>query len=124
MNLCRVFKLCCLVVQKPLMKYAVVDMHLCDCALPPIVLTSCIRGVQSFILAVGYKQRSFVTQHTMEIIRSAIADARGFMSSSSLDPWDGVCSDSYSSFVDRYCDLFDAHISHRKEESNQWLRSS
>ena len=99
-------------------------MDLGDCAVTPIVVTSCIRGVQSCVSAAGYKQGSFFTQHMLESIRSAIADARGFKSSSSFDSWDGICSGSYSSFVDRYCDLFDAHLNCRKEESCQHLRSS
>ena len=123
-NLCRVFKLCCLVVQKPVVEYAAVDMDLGDCAVPPIVVASCIRGVQSCISAAGYKQRSFFTQHTLESIRSANAGARGFMSSSTFDPWDGICSDGYSAFVERYCALFDTHLNRKKEESYQHLRGN
>ena len=123
-NLCRVFKLCCLVVHKPVVEYAVIDMDLGDCAEPPIVVTSCIRGVQSCISAAGYKQGSFFTQHTMESIRSAIAGARGFMSSSTFDPWDGICSGGNSAFVERYCALFDTHLNRMKEESYQHLRGN
>ena len=48
----------------------------------------------------------FFTQHTMESIRSAISDARGFMSSSAFDPWDGICSGSNSSFVEAVLRFF------------------
>ena len=46
----------CLVVQRPLMKYAAVDADLGDCAVPPIVVTFCVRGGQIYVSAAGYKQ--------------------------------------------------------------------
>ena len=106
------------------MEYAVVDMDLGDCAVPPIVVTSCIRGVQSCISAAGYKKGSFFTQHTMESIRKGIAGARGFMSLSTFDPWDGICRGGNSAFVERYCSLFDTHLNRKKEESYQILRGN
>ena len=58
----------------------------------------------------------------MEKVREAVAGSQDFMSSSSFDPWDGICSGDYSTFVDRYCGLFDAHLKKQKETSPRRLR--
>ena len=50
----------------------------------------------------------------MEKIREAVADSRGFFSSSSFDPWDGIWSGGHSAFVERYCTLFDIHLDNQK----------
>ena len=51
----------------------------------------------------------------MESIRNAIAGARGFMSLSAFDTWDGICSGGNSAFVERFCVLFDNHLNRKKE---------
>ena len=59
-NLCRVFKLCCLVVVKPQRNSPVVDIDLSGCTVPKLVVSSCIRGVQSWVLSPNYTQKSFL----------------------------------------------------------------
>ena len=53
-SLCRVFKLCCLVVVKPRRDSPVVDIDLSGCTVPKPVVSSCIRGVQSCVLSPNY----------------------------------------------------------------------
>ena len=43
------------------------------------------------------------------------------MSLETFDPWDSICSDGHVVFMERFCELFSAHLSRRKEESHQWL---
>ena len=50
-NLCRVFKLCCLVVVKHQRNSPVVDIDLPGCTVAKLVVSSCIRGVQSCVLS-------------------------------------------------------------------------
>ena len=121
-NLYRVFRLCCLVVQKRLADYPTVDFDLKNCAVPPIVVTSCIRGVQSCVSAPDYKLSAFFTKHTMDKVREAIASSRDFMSSGTFDTWEGICSGGHSAFVERYQGLFDAYLDGKKKESYQRLR--
>ena len=59
-----------------------------------------------------------------KIRREATAGSRGFMSSSSFDPRNGICSGGHSAFVDRYCTLFDIYLENQKRGSCQRIRSS
>ena len=121
-NLCRMFELCCLVVLKPRQKQPDVDLDLSDCAVPYWTITSCISGVQSFVLSLNYKQKAFFTKHTMDSVRNAIDGARDFMNLASYDPWERICCGGQESFVARYLELFDAFLSRKKGESHSALR--
>ena len=46
-NLCRVFKICCLVAVKPRGNFPAVEIDLSDCEVPKLTVLSCIRCVQS-----------------------------------------------------------------------------
>ena len=63
-NLCRVFKLCCLVVLRPYSEFPAVDIDLSDCKVPQLVVLSGIRWVQSCVSAASYKRSAFFTKHT------------------------------------------------------------
>ena len=65
-NLCRVLKLCCLVALKPRSDFPRVTIDLSNCAVPELVVTACVRGVQSCIAASNCKQSAFFTKQTME----------------------------------------------------------
>ena len=123
-SLCRVFKLCCLVIVKPQRDSPVVDIDLSGCTVPKLVVSSGIRGAQSCVLWPNYKQKSFFTKHTMECIRDAIVDSYSFMSCIEFDPWSRICSGGQSGFVSGYTSLFDAHIAQKKDESYYRFRAS
>ena len=73
-SLCHVFQLCCLITRRPLPQYSQLEINLNGCDVPPIVVKSCIRGVQSYVSTSHYHQGSFFTKHTMECVRSAISE--------------------------------------------------
>ena len=121
-SLCRVFKLCCLVVVKPRHDSPVVDIDLSGCTVPKSVVSSCIRGVQSCVLSPNYKQKAYFTKHTMECIRDAIVNSYSFMSCSEFDPWGRICSGGQSGFVSRYTSLFEAYVAQKKDETSLYSR--
>ena len=63
--LCRVFKLCCLVILKPRVTFPVVDIDLSGCAVPEHVVTTCVQGVQSCVVSSEFKLKSFFTKFTI-----------------------------------------------------------
>ena len=96
---------------------------LSDCIVPASEVTSCLRGVQSYVCSSEFKVGSFFTQRTMECVRDAISGARIFMvSGSDFDPWDRVCVGDRAVFIERYSSLFEAHLCQKKEESYQRFR--
>ena len=122
-SLCRILKLCCLVLRRPTSDYHAVMFSLSDCVVPTSVVTSCLRGVQSYICSSEFKVGSFFTQRTMECVRDAISGARSFMvSGSDFDPWDRLCVGDRATFIERYSSLFETHLCQKKEESYQRFR--
>ena len=61
-NLCWTFKLCCLVIVQPQQNFPAVDIDLSNCAVPALVVSSCVRGVQSSVLSANYMQKLFFYQ--------------------------------------------------------------
>ena len=121
-NLCRAFKLCCLVILRPQKSFPAVDIDLSNCAVPEPVVSSCVRGVQSCVLSANYSQKSFFTKHTMESIRDAIVNSRAFMSRVDFDPWERICSGGHGGFVNRYTALFKAYLAQKEDEAYYRLR--
>ena len=64
---------------KPRQKYPDVDIDLSGCAVPSLTVMTSIRGVQSCVLSSYYKQRAFLTRHTMDSVRNAIDGGKEFM---------------------------------------------
>ena len=116
-NLCRAFKLCFLVVMKPQQSFPVVDIDLSNGTVPELVVSSCVRGVQSCVLPANYNQKSFFTKHTMECIRDAIVTSHAFMIQTEFDPWERICCGRQSGFVSRCTSLFEAYLAQKKDES-------
>ena len=48
-NLCRIFKLCYLVIRRPTCDFPAVLISLNGCVVPDSVVSSCLRGVQSYV---------------------------------------------------------------------------
>ena len=116
-NLCRVLKLCCLLALKPRTDFPRVTIDISNCAVPGLVVTSCVRGVQSGVAASNYKHSAFFTKHTMECVRDAIAASEVFMGCASVDPWVNICCADQSAIERRYMELFTAHLAQNKESS-------
>ena len=113
-SLCRVFKLCCLVVLKPRVDFPAVDIGLSDCRVPERVVATCIRGAQSSVMSPGFKLGSFFTKFTMGEVRKSIAAASSFMTAADFNPWEGICGENQSAFVDRHRDLFKKQVSRKR----------
>lgn len=90
-SLLRVFQLCCLVVDMPLREMPDVDIDLSDCRLRPLLLTSCLRSVQSYVLSKSYQQKSLFTSQTLDAVREAIRNSTNFLQGGFFDPWSGRC---------------------------------
>ena len=120
-SLCHVFKLCCLMIRRPLPHYPQVDISLNGCDVPSSIVTSCIRGIQSYVSTSHYQQGSFFTKHTMECVRSAISGSQDFMVQADFDPWSRVCSDGHAVFMERFQNLFKDHLARRKEGAHDRL---
>ena len=116
--LLRVFKLCCLVIARPAKPYPVVDFALDDCSLPLIVVSACVKGVQSYVMGPCYQRGGFFTRSTLQAVRDAIDGAHSFMSSSSYDPWEDLLQSDRKAFVARYADVFSAFLPRRKREAH------
>ena len=121
-DLCKILKLCCLVMRRPAIDYPEVNISLKDCSVPASMIASCLRGVQSYVRNPDFKLGVFFSQHTIDCVRDAISGAREFMSSSNFDPWNRLCVGDRAEFIQRYSDLFKTHIDRRKEESYQRFR--
>ena len=121
-DLCRILKLCCLVMRSPAIDYLEVNFSLKDCSVPASMLPSCLRGVQSYVRNPEFKLGVFFSQHTMDCVQDSISGAREFMSSSSFDPWNRLCVGDRAEFIQRYSELFKTHVDRRKEESYQRFR--
>ena len=120
-SLCHVFKLCCLVIRRPLPQYPQMEINLIGCDVPAIVVKSCIRGVQSYVSTCHYQQGSFFTKHTMECVRSAISESQEFMVQANFDPWSRICSDGHAVFMERSQRLLKDHLARRKEGAHDRL---
>ena len=123
-RLVRVFKVCCLVIDRPQKKMPEIEIDLKDCAVPAAVVTSSLMGVQSLVSSPGYKQGAFFTQGTMESVRDAIAYSRTFMSCASFDPWESASSGDRSAFVTKFSAGFDVYLSRKKSKATKQLYSA
>ena len=95
--LCRVFKLCCLTIRRPFSQYLHVEIGLDGRSVPSVLVTSCIRGIQSCVAAPNYKHGAFSTKHTMECVRAAISESRSFMAKEGFDRRSRICNDDMRS---------------------------
>ena len=112
-------------MRRPTCDFPAVVFSLSECIVPGSVVTSCLRGVQSYVCSPGFKVGSLFIQRTMESVRDAISGARNFMiSSSGFDPWARVCTGDRSAFILRYSELFRAHLDRKKEASYQRFRTA
>ena len=109
-------------MRRPATDYPEVNFSLKDCSVPASMISSCLRGVQSYVRNPEFKLGVFFSQHTMDCVRDSISGAREFMSSSSFDPWNRLCVGDRAEFIQRYSELFKTHIDRRKEESYQQFR--
>ena len=93
-----------------------VNLESTDCFIPQVVLHSCMRLVQSFVLSAGYKYQSFFSSSTLDQVRSDIQGARDFMSLDRYPPWDGIVCDGVNDFIHDIRGFFSALLSRKRKE--------
>ena len=110
----RVFKLCCLFVGMPAVKYPVVTFDLSGSALEPRSFQNCLRLVQSYVMcAVSSPQGPFSDQINSAVQR-AVSDAGIFFVTAGFDLWSGFCRADSDAFLTQHATLyntFDAEYS-------------
>ena len=112
-------------MRRPTCDFPAVVFSLNDCAVPVSVVSSCLRGVQSYACSPNFKVKSLFAQYTMESVPDAISGARNFMTSATdFDPWARICTSDRSAFVMRYSKLFSALLDRKKEASYQRFRTA
>ena len=123
-SLLRVFQLSCLVVDMPLLEMPVVDIDLSDCQLRPLLLTSCLRSVQSYVLSKSYQQKSLFTSQTLDAVREAIRNSTNFLQGGCFNPWSGVCQREKQSFIEKYRSLYLEYVSRKQKKRSHERKSS
>ena len=116
-HLCHVLKLCCLVLDRHALESPVVDINLSGCAGPPVVFSSAVSCVQSYVKSPCCKQIAFVTQATLDAVCDALTGSQAFMSNATFDPWAAICTGDCVAFVSRYSLLFDNYLAEKKKKS-------
>ena len=61
-------------MRRPASDYPEVVVSLTDCVVPPPVISSCLRGAQSYDRNPEFNLGAFFTQHTMDCVRDAISE--------------------------------------------------
>ena len=62
--------------------------------------------VQSYVLCAGYSHQFFFTDHTLDLVRAALAEATVFFVNCDFDLWTVLCDPGVSGFVVLHCRLY------------------
>ena len=98
-HVCRVLKLCCLVMGSSCGVQPQVSLDLGGSKIGEEIFQDCLRLVQSYVLSPGYFPRLFFTESTLGAVRDAIASAGVFFVTPGYDVWKDVCDPGVASFV-------------------------
>ena len=123
-HLVQIFKLCCLIVERPPIALPAVFIDLDNCAVPTSVVTPCLKGFQSLVSSASYKHWAFFIECTMDNVRDSIACSREFLSSSAFDPWEGIARADRTEFVTHHTATFDVYLARKKKEAEEGLHSA
>ena len=98
-HVCRVLKLCCLVMGSSCGVQPQVSLDLGGSKIGEDIFQDCLLLVQSYVLSPGYCPRLFFTESTLGAVRDAIASAGVFFATPGYDVWKDVCDPGVASFV-------------------------
>ena len=115
-HLCRVLKLCCLVLDRPHEAPPRVVFDFSGCDVPSSVISLGLSCVQSYVSASIYEQGAFFNQATMDAVLDALAGLSNLMADVAFDPWSAICIADRSAFVSHYTLLFENYLAKRKKE--------
>ena len=111
-RLLRVFKLCCLFVGMPAVKYLVVTFDLSGSALESRSFQDCLRLVQSYVMCAGYSPQRLFSDQTVRAVRRAVADSGVFFVTAGFDLWKNFGKRTlYNTFLNERRKAFDAEYS-------------
>ena len=119
-EVCRVLKLCCLIVGVPAVQYPPVSFDLSGCALSKAVFHDCVRLVQSYVLCAGYEHQVFFTDVTLDAVRDAIVTAGIFYITPGYDLWKNYCDPGVDSFIANYRKLYSTFLLERRKSSKRY----
>ena len=114
-EVCRVLKLCCLVVGLPRSLYPQMSFDLSGSSLGEAAFQCCLRKVQTYVLNAGYEHQLFFTDLTPDAVRNAIADAGVFYVTPGFDIWKNYCDPVVESFVADYQKLYCSFVLERRK---------
>ena len=114
-RLLRVFKLCCLFVGMPAVKYPVVTFDLNGSALESRSFQDCLRLVQSYVMCAGYSPRRLFSDQTVRAVRRAVADSGVFFVTAGYDLWKNFCKTDKDVFAARYVTLYNTILNERRK---------
>ena len=98
-HVCRVLKLCCLVMGSSCGVQPQVSLDLGGSKIGEDIFQDCLRLVRSYVLSPGYCPRLFFTESTLGAVRDAIASAGIFFVTPGYHVWKDVCDPGVASFV-------------------------
>ena len=119
-EVCRVLKLCCLVIGLPRVVYPQVSFNLSGSSFSESAFQCCLRLVQSYVMSAGYEHQSFFTDSTLDAVRSAIADAGVFQVTPGYDIWKIYGDPVVESFIADYQKLYCSFLLERRESSERY----
>ena len=119
-EVCRVLKLCCLVIGVPRVSYPVVSFDLSGSSLSESAFQCCLRLVQSYVMSAGYEHQLFFTDLTLDAVRDAIVDAGLFYVTPGFDVWRNYCDPAVDAFVASYQKLYCAFLLGRRKSSETY----
>ena len=123
-NLCRLLKTCCLIMRRPAADYPEMVFSLDNCVVPAAVISSCLRGVQSYVRNPEFKlglSSLSIRWNVFVMLFLGLVNSYQLLPILTLGV---VCVGDGVEFVQRYSELFKAHIDRRKEESYQRFRTA
>ena len=123
-EVCRVLKLCCLIVGLPRITYPQVSFDLSGSSLGEAVFQCCLRLVQSYVLSAGYEHQLFFTDVTFDVVRCAIVDAGVFYVTPGYDNWKSYCDPVVDSFIADYQKLYCSYLLGRRKSSEKYYVDS
>ena len=115
-HVCRLFKLCCLVVGVSQSDSPTVTIDLGGIALSSAMVQDCVLMVQSHILSLSFNARLFFSASLLVAVREAIANSGVFFRVADFDVWKDFCLGDVDAFVERHTSLYGRHLLERQKE--------
>ena len=114
-HVCRVLKLCCLIMGGSCGVHPQVTFDLGGGEINEDVFRNCLRLVQSYVFSPGYCPQLFLTESTLGAVRDAIASAGIIFVTPGYNVWKDVCDSGMASFISRSRKIYDTSLLERRK---------